>query len=142
MKRTIVSGYFNPLHLGHVKYIEGGKALGDYLIVIVNNDVQQELKKGKIIMKQDERAEIVKALRAVDEVMISVDSDGSVCRSLEAIREKYASDELVFCNGGDRPDMASIPEAQLNIDLKFEFAVGGNDKINSSSNINSLTGDE
>ncbi|MBW2998967.1 adenylyltransferase/cytidyltransferase family protein [Candidatus Woesearchaeota archaeon] len=137
-KITIVSGYFNPIHLGHVRYIQDAKSRGDYLIVIVNNDKQQLLKKGKIIMDENERLEIAKELRSADEAILSMDEDPSVCRTLELIRERNPVDDLYFCNGGDRPDMDSIPESKLNINLQFEFGVGGTDKINSSSNINNL----
>ncbi len=138
MKITIVSGYFNPLHLGHIEYLRDAKLRGEHLIVIVNNDTQQLLKKGRIIMPQNERYEIAKELRCSDEVILSIDTDGSVCETLKHIRNIHSSDELYFCNGGDRPDLNSIPESKLDIGLKFEFGVGGTDKINSSSNVNRL----
>lgn len=139
---TIVSGYFNPMHIGHLRYLQDARSRGDRLIVIVNNDVQQNLKKGKIIMFETERVEITRELRSVDEVFLSIDNDLSVCKSLEAIRKTYPCDVLVFCNGGDRPDMNSIPESKLKIGLKFEFGVGGTDKLNSSTSVNRQTGDE
>src|SRR5690349_20266258 len=72
---VIVSGYFNPIHKGHIRMIKHAKKLGDKLVVIVNNDKQQHLKKGKIIMPEDERHEVVTALRDVDEVILSIDED-------------------------------------------------------------------
>lgn len=140
--RTIVSGYFNPIHLGHLQMIREAKQLGDYLIVIVNNDIQQKIKKGKIIMSEDERLEVVKELRSVDEVLLSVDTDKTVCESLKLLRLSYPHDQLVFCNGGDRPNMDAIPEADLGINLEFVFGVGGDNKLNSSTNINKLMGNE
>lgn len=75
MKRVIVSGYFNPLHGGHLDLIEAAKALGDYLIVVVNNDKAQLLKKGKIILDESNRVRLMAALRIVDETVLSIDED-------------------------------------------------------------------
>lgn len=144
MKISIVSGYFNPLHLGHLKMIQDAKSMGDKLVIIVNNDIQQEIKKGKIIMSENERYEIVKALRDVDDAILSIDEDSTVTKTLELVSKKYPEDELFFCNGGDRNACADIPEAEIckkyNIELKF--GVGGDFKTNSSSNINQLSNKE
>ena len=83
VKKVAVSGYFDPIHVGHLEYLRLAKELGDYLIVIVNNDYQCELKKGKSFMAEEDRVEIVKALGIVDEVFLAVDKDRSVCASLE-----------------------------------------------------------
>lgn len=77
MKIVIISGYFNPLHGGHLDYIEAAAALGDKLLVVVNNDVAQVLKKGKVILDQDNRMRLVAALKRVDEVILSIDEDRS-----------------------------------------------------------------
>ena len=69
---VIVSGYFSPLHCGHLDYLEEAAAAGDRLVVIVNNNEQQILKKGKLIMDQEDRLRIVKALSVVDEAIISI----------------------------------------------------------------------
>ena len=146
---SIVSGYFNPFHLGHLKMIQSAKSFCDKLIVIVNNDKQQILKKGKIIMDEEERVEILKAFRDVDEVILSIDEDPSVINTLESIAKKYLEDKLIFCNGGDRKDLNTIPEGDVckkyNIELKFN--VGEDFKNNpkkeiSSSKINQLRGEE
>lgn len=143
MKRIIVSGYFNPFHGGHLDMIEAAKAMGDYLIVIVNNDAQQMLKKGKIILPEQNRARVIAALRDVDEVMISIDQDPTVIRSLEAVAQKYPDDELVFANGGDRNSEKVIPEGEVcrkyNIQTVFNAGV---DKVDSSTRINQATGHE
>ncbi|MEK6890457.1 MAG: adenylyltransferase/cytidyltransferase family protein [Nanoarchaeota archaeon] len=89
MKKQIIvatSGYFDPLHIGHIQCLELAKKLGDKLIVIVNNDKQAALKKGKEFMPFKERVEIIKSIKWVDEVFPSIDEDRTVCKSLEAIR--------------------------------------------------------
>src|ERR1700712_5479849 len=85
MKVVIVSGYFNPLHGGHLDMIESARAMGDKLIVIVNNDKQQILKKGKIILDEKNRLRVLRALRDVNEVVLSVDEEAPVIRTLEMI---------------------------------------------------------
>mgnify|MGYP003626983348 FL=1 len=91
-----ISGYFDPLHIGHLEYIKISRSLGDFLVVIVNNDHQCSLKKGKPFMKELDRVEIIKSLKGVDEVVLSVDQDRTVCRTLEIIKPD------IFANGGDR----------------------------------------
>lgn len=140
MKRIIVSGYFNPLHVGHLEMMENGRKLGDYLIVIVNNDQQQMLKKGKVIMPEQDRLRIVRALSLVDEVMLSVDSDPTVRESIRKIAEKYPGDEFVFGNGGDRNSQVAVPETEVceeyGIEMVFDLAA----QLDSSSRINQELG--
>lgn len=144
MKRIIVSGFFNPLHGGHLDMIEAGAHMGDYLIVIVNNDAQQVLKKGKVILTAENRARVIKALRDVDEVMIAVDEDPTVIKSLEALALKYPDDELVFANGGDRDSEKVIPESEVchRYNITMVFDAGGTTKSDSSTRINQATGSE
>lgn len=146
MKRVIISGYFNPLHGGHLDMVEAAKALGDYLIVIVNNDKQQLLKKGKVILDEDNRARLISALRDVDEVFMSVDLDPPVIESLRKLHEKYPDDVLVFANGGDRDGPRAIPETDVCEELGIEavFGVGSHEivKRDSSTRINQETGHE
>ena len=85
---VIVSGYFSPLHCGHLDYLEAGASLGDRLIVIVNNDLQQKKKKGKVILPQQDRLRIVKALSIVDEACVAIDDDSSVKKTIESIALK------------------------------------------------------
>lgn len=147
MKRVIVSGYFNPLHGGHMDMIEGARNWGDHLIVIVNNDDQQLLKKGKIILDHDNRIRLMKALQDVDEVVLSVDKDPGQAQTLRKIRDMYPDDELIFANGGDR-GVKTLPEneAQAAADCKIRtvFGVGSDEveKRDSSSRINQATGQE
>ena len=144
MKVVIVSGYFNPLHGGHLDMIEAAKKLGDRLIVVVNNDRQQVLKKGKVILTEASRARLLRALRAVDDAVIALDDDTTVVKTLEFIATQYPDDELVFANGGDRNSTAEIPETEVaqKYDIELVFGVGGDNKSDSSTRINQATGDE
>jgi cytidyltransferase-like protein len=139
---SIVSGYFNPLHVGHLDMMEAARELTGYLVVIVNNDAQQVLKKGKIIQSLDDRLRIVRALRVADDAIGSVDQDATVRESLWVVRERYPDAALIFANGGDRSQRSAVAEAdvceQLGIDLRF--AVGGAAKADSSSRINASQG--
>lgn len=144
MKVVIVSGFFNPLHGGHLDMIEAAAKLGDKLIVVVNNDKQQMVKKGKIILPEQNRARLLTALRDVDEVRIAIDDDSSVTKSLEKIASDYSGDELIFCNGGDRVDPNAIPgpEAAMceKLGIEMRFGIGGVDKADSSTRINQALG--
>jgi cytidyltransferase-like protein len=136
---AIVSGYFNPVHIGHLKMIKAARELAPHLVVIVNNDKQQLLKKGRILMTEEDRHAIVVELRCVDEAFVAVDDDPTVVASLRAIRSAYPEAELLFCNGGDRsPNGDPAPEAELadEIGLQMVYGVGGEDKADSSSRIN------
>ena len=141
---TIVSGFFSPLHVGHLDMIEGAAALGDKLIVIVNNNDQQVAKKGKLIMEEQDRLRIVRALRVVDDAFIAVDTDRTVSASLRLAAEKYGSDHhLIFANGGDRiPEY--VPETPVCSEYGIEmvFGVGGSTKADSSTRINMELGIE
>ena len=126
MTRVCVSGYFDPLHVGHIEYMEKAKTMGETLIVIVNNDEQARLKKGKAFMPCDERVRIIRSLRIVDEVYMSIDADRTVRESLALIRPD------VFCNGGDQTNQ-SIPEVSICKELGINLVDGLGDKIQSSS---------
>lgn len=142
MKTVIVSGYFNPLHGGHLDMIEAAAAMGEKLIVVVNNDVQQVQKKGRIILDEKNRARLLQALRDVDEVIISIDQDMSQVKTLESIAENYPSDDLVFANGGDRDSEKAIPEGDVcrKYAIEMIFGVGGVEKADSSTRINQALG--
>jgi cytidyltransferase-like protein len=149
IKIAIVSGYFNPLHGGHLDMIEAARALGNKLIVIVNNDKQQVLKKGKIILDEQNRMRLIGSLRDVDEVVLSVDEDLGQALSLRKIRQMYPDDTLIFCNGGDRdPNKHALPEnetqACVDCGIEIVFGVGSHEveKRDSSSRINQETGHE
>ena len=141
-KIVIVSGYFDPLHIGHLEYFELSKKLGDKLVVIVNNNEQCKLKKGDFFMTEKDRLEIVFALGIVDEVLISSDTDGSVCKSLEMVVDFHTDEfgtqyDFIFCNGGDR-HFEEIPETEVCEKLGIQMVDGLGDKIRSSSDLTGL----
>ena len=131
MKKEVivaVSGYFDPIHVGHLEYLKLAKNLGEKLIVFINNNLQAELKKGEFFMHEKDRMEIVAALRFVDEVFLSVDTDGSVCKSLEIIKPD------IFANGGDR-SLDEIPETAVMKKYNIKMVDGLGSKIRSSSDL-------
>jgi cytidyltransferase-like protein len=136
-RASIVSGYFNPLHVGHLRMMEAARHLTGRLIVIVNNDPQQMLKKGRIVIPLDDRLEIVRALRVTDEAIASIDEDATVKSTLRAIRNEYPEAELVFANGGDRSSASRISEADVceELGIALRFGVGGEEKADSSTRI-------
>ena len=127
-KIVCVSGYFDPIHIGHIEYFKKSKEIGDKLMVIVNNDEQATLKKGKPFMPADERIQIIKELRCVDFVVKSIDTDRTVCKTLETIEPK----PYYFCNGGDQNNN-TIPEGEVCSKRNIELRDGFGDKIQSSS---------
>lgn len=142
MKVVVVSGFFNPLHGGHLDMIEAAAKLGDRLIVVVNNDKQQVEKKGKVILQETSRARLLRALRVVDEVVIALDQDMTVIKTLEFLASQYPDDEMVFANGGDRDSAKVVPEAEVCAQYGIEmlFGVGGDNKKDSSTRINQALG--
>ena len=132
-KAIIVSGYFNPLHKGHLDLFEKAKELGDLLIVIVNNDKQREMKGSKSFQDEDERIRLVRALSVVDMTWISVDKDSTQNATLKVMVDKfYGSMKLAFANGGDQNN-DTIPEAAICNQFDIELIDGLGDKIQSSS---------
>lgn len=124
--------------------IEAAARLGDRLIVIVNNDKQQIEKKGKVILVETNRARLLRALRVVDEVMIAIDDDMTVIKSLDFLASQYPDDELVFANGGDRDSEKVVPETEVceKNNIEMLFGVGGVHKADSSTRINQANGHE
>lgn len=132
-KAIIVSGYFNPIHKGHLEYFNNAKALCDALFVIVNNDFQRQLKGSKEFQKQDERMIIVSNIKAVDKAFLSIDTDRTVCKTIESIALQFGSDyELGFANGGDQNN-DTIPEREICEKMGVNLIDGLGDKIQSSS---------
>ena len=128
MKVVVVSGYFDPIHVGHLELMEKAKSLGDKLVVIVNNDKQVNMKRGKDpFMNQDDRKKLIESIKHVDEAFISIDEDRSVCASLRAIKPD------IFANGGDRYQ-GEVPETSVCRELGIEMVDGQGQKIASSRN--------
>lgn len=132
-KAVIVSGYFNPIHKGHIEYINLSKKDADFLIVIVNNDFQRKLKGSKEFMDENERQIILKNIKAVDRVYLSIDKDKSVRETLKLINHEIgAKYNLFFANGGDQNN-DSIAEKDICDKLKIKLIDNMGDKIQSSS---------
>jgi cytidyltransferase-like protein len=128
---VVASGYFDPIHKGHVRYLRGAKRLGDRLVAVVNNDWQVGLKKGLPFMPQDDRLEIVSALGFVDLAVLSSDYDRAVDVTLSLLNPD------VFANGGDVGSEADCREAETcrRLNIRMAFGVGGTEKVASSSDL-------
>tara|TARA_B100000989_G_scaffold214088_1_gene162748 strand:+ start:6027 stop:6446 length:420 start_codon:yes stop_codon:yes gene_type:complete len=132
-KAIIVSGYFNPLHKGHIEYFHNAKKFGDKLFVIVNNDIQRKLKGSKEFMMQEERVSIINELKIVDSVFLSVDNDRTVVKSIRVIYNlNNTLYDLYFANGGDQIN-SNIPESEVCKKLGIKLIDGLGEKIQSSS---------
>jgi D-beta-D-heptose 7-phosphate kinase/D-beta-D-heptose 1-phosphate adenosyltransferase len=132
-KKEIVvatSGYFQPLHAGHLQLFRDSKKLGDKLIVIINSDRQSVMKHGFSFMSEKDRAELVKELKCVDDVFISIDTDRTQCKTLEMLKPD------IFTKGGDRTS-DEIPEKEVcdRLGIKIIDGVGGSTKVQSSSEL-------
>jgi len=135
-KIVITSGYFNPLHIGHINLLRESKKLGDVLVVIVNNDEQVKVKGRIPFMPEQERVEIIKALEYPDEVLLSIDKDESVVQSLRMVANLYPG-KLFFAKGGDR-NINNIPESERKVCRELGIEVVGNvggEKVQSSSQL-------
>jgi D-beta-D-heptose 7-phosphate kinase/D-beta-D-heptose 1-phosphate adenosyltransferase len=132
-KAIIVSGYFNPIHKGHLEYFNNAKAMADLLFVIVNNDHQRALKGSKEFQDENERMIIVSNIKAVDKAILSIDTDRTVCATIKMIAEQFGSEfELGFANGGDQNN-DTIPERAVCEEMNVALIDGLGDKIQSSS---------
>jgi cytidyltransferase-like protein len=131
-KIVITSGYWNPLHIGHINLIREAKKLGDFLVVIVNSDEQVKIKGSIPFMPQRERMEIIRALKYANDVVLSIDKDESVIESLKMIVKKYPG-KFFFAKGGDR-NIDNIPEKDIcgRLGIKIINNVGGG-KVQGSS---------
>ena len=132
-KAVIVSGYFNPIHKGHLEYFNNAKAMADQLFVIVNNDHQRELKGSREFQKQDERMIIVSNIKAVNKAFLSIDTDRTVCKTIASIALQFGEEyDLEFANGGDQNN-DTIPEREICEKMGVKLIDGLGDKIQSSS---------
>lgn len=135
-KIVITSGYFNPLHIGHMNLMREAKKLGDFLVVIVNNDQQVKAKGSIPFMPEKERIEIVKDIKHVDAVFLSIDENLPISKSLRAIANQYKG-ELFFAKGGDR-NVSNIPQSEKKVCQEFNIQIVNNvggGKVQSSSKL-------
>ena len=139
MERTktlvIASGYFNPVHKGHIEYLTRSKELGDKLFVIVNNDIQREMKGSKEFMNEDERKLVIETLKPVDWAVVAIDTKNrQVDKSIKLIYELYKDEfqNFIFSNGGDQTEQ-TIAEDVICKKLGIKMVFGLGDKIQSSS---------
>ena len=128
-KAVIVSGYFNPIHKGHIEYFKNAKANADKLFVIVNSDFQRALKGSKEFQDEKERIFIIENLRLVDNCFLSIDKDRTVIESIKMIFNQYGNQyQLIFANGGDQNN-DTIPERPICEELGIELLDGLGRKI-------------
>jgi len=131
MKIVLVTGGFDPVHSGHISYLNHAQHLGDHLIIGLNSDAWLVRKKGQAFMNWHERMTILDNLHMTDTVIAFNDDDNSSIDAIRQVRTMYPDDHIIFANGGDRTS-ANIPEMVFD-DVEFVFGVGGEDKKNSSS---------
>ena len=132
-KAIIVSGYFNPLHKGHIEYFKLASQHANFLFVIVNNDKQRKLKGSEEFMLEDERMILINELKVVDKVFLSIDQDRSVSKSIEMLYKDYGDMyDLSFANGGDQISN-NIPEVEICKKLNIKLIDNLGEKIQSSS---------
>ncbi len=127
-KIVATSGYWNPLHVGHLDLLQRARALGDFLVVIVNTDLQVALKGSKTFMTQEDRLTIIRGLSCVDMAVLAVDEDGTVCKTLSMLRPH------IFAKGGDR-FWGNVPENTICEQLGIKIVDGLGDKIRASSEL-------
>ena len=132
-KVCIISGGFDPIHVGHIELIKQAAAIGDQLLVILNTDEFLTNKKRKPFMKFEERKTIVESIKGVDLVIKSIAKDQTVCETLKKLNELKDEEDLVFCNGGDRTNGTNTPEHKLCEELEIDTIYGLGEKIQSSS---------
>ena len=139
MKVVFISGYFNPIHTGHLDYINAASDMGDKLVVIVNNDKQVSIKGSTPFMEEVQRMRIVNSIKGVNKTVLSIDIDGAVTETLKLIYDEYSVDyffdSMVFANGGDRTKGNSPEEEYCNWrGIRTAYNVGGK-KTQSSSEL-------
>ena len=139
MKVVVISGYFNPIHTGHLDYINAASDMGVKLVVIVNNDKQVSIKGSTPFMEEVQRMRIVNSIKGVNKTVLSIDIDGAVTETLKLIYDEYSVDyffdSMVFANGGDRTKGNSPEEEYCNWrGIRTAYNVGGK-KTQSSSEL-------
>ena len=140
MSSVVVSGGFDPIHIGHIRMFNEAKSLanpmGGELIVIINSDDFLEEKKGYVFMPFEERMEVIANLKAVDRVVASIDKDETVIETLRSLFEDLTNKISIFANGGDRKSREDVPEFTIcqQYGVGLLFGLGG-EKTQASSNL-------
>lgn len=134
-KLVITSGYFDPIHPGHIELLQKAKELGDFLVVIINNDNQAKLKKDKAFMSETNRQKIITAIKYVDLAVLSIDTDSTVCSTVEYLAKWFGKryEKMIFAKGGDR-FAKEVPEFIVCQKYGIEIVDGLGEKIDSSKN--------
>ena len=144
MSNTIViaSGYFNPIHTGHLDYLEEAKKLGDQLFVIVNNDDQVKVKGTQLFLSEEDRGRVVQSLECVDQAVISCDLDGAVTDSIGVIWSVFqlSGANFIFANGGDQKSGVPEEEFCMRNGIEMVYGVGGEKTQSSSTLLNNVRG--
>jgi len=135
MSVIVLSGYFNPIHPGHISLILDAKEYADKLVVIVNTDEQVKMKGSVPFLDEWARCEIVKNIKGVGEAFLAIDEDGTVVKSLEKIKIDHQGEKIFFANGGDRsPKESAIPEVKFCEKSGIVLIYGVGDEKRYSSN--------
>lgn len=124
--KVVCSGYFNPLHVGHLDLLKAAKKLGDILIVVINSDQQVKLKGSIPFMNENDRARIISSLKYVDQVLIAEDEDRTIRKELIKIKPD------IYANGGDVKPPVLEQDICDKYNIRTDFNVGGG-KIEASS---------
>ena len=134
---ALVSGGFDPVHIGHLRMFQDAKNLSNKVILLLNNDEWLIKKKGKPFMSQNHRKEILDEFKSIDEVIIQDSSEKSSSQAIEEFVRRNPNKKICYCNGGDRSNIKNILEAAIceKLNIRLEFGVGGEEKIESSSKL-------
>ena len=134
---ALVSGGFDPVHIGHLRMFQDAKNLSNKVILLLNNDEWLVKKKGKPFMTEEQRKEILEEFQSISEVIIQTFSDQSSCKAIEEFVLKNPNKTICYCNGGDRSNIKNIRESEIckKLGVNLEFGVGGEEKIESSSQL-------
>ena len=134
---ALVSGGFDPVHVGHLRMFQDAKKLSDNVILLLNNDEWLIKKKGKQFMNQNQRKEILDEFSSISEVIIQKSNDKSSSKAIEDFVNNNPNKKICYCNGGDRSNIKNIHESEIcrKLDVDLQFGVGGVVKIESSSEL-------
>ena len=134
---ALVSGGFDPVHLGHLKMLQEAKKLANKVIVLLNNDEWLIKKKGKPFMNENQRKEILSEFKSITKVIIQNSSDKSSNQAIEDFVRNNPNKSICYCNGGDRSNIKNILESKIckKLGVSLEFGVGGEEKVESSSQL-------